>query len=126
MRAAKRKALEEAGFVFGDAEDFLELTQDERAEVAKRLEETRVVVVNAEDRFDELPQERQAKILARADEPYEQIMKESEAAGPGGQSAIAKRILDKAIGGNPMNEFVLRRILNSVQPLDEEKGEANA
>ena len=36
MDEAKRKALEEAGWVMGDAEDFLDLTPEERAEVERR------------------------------------------------------------------------------------------
>jgi predicted XRE-type DNA-binding protein len=42
MNEEKRKALEAAGFVFGDAEDFLELTREERL-----LVEIRVAVSNA-------------------------------------------------------------------------------
>lgn len=42
MDADKRRALEAAGFVFGDAEDFLELTEEER-----QLVELRVTVSRA-------------------------------------------------------------------------------
>ncbi len=37
MNKEKRQALEAAGWVFGDAEDFLELTREERAMVELRL-----------------------------------------------------------------------------------------
>ncbi len=37
MNKEKRQALEEAGWVFGDAEDFLELTDEERHLVELRL-----------------------------------------------------------------------------------------
>jgi ribosome-binding protein aMBF1 (putative translation factor) len=41
MNEATRKALEAKGYVFGDAEDFLELNAEERAEVERRLAEER-------------------------------------------------------------------------------------
>ena len=37
MDANKRRALEAAGFVFGDAEDFIELTEEERQLVELRV-----------------------------------------------------------------------------------------
>jgi len=43
MNKAKQKALEAAGFVSGDAEDFLELTEEERKLVALRLAVSRAV-----------------------------------------------------------------------------------
>jgi predicted XRE-type DNA-binding protein len=43
MNRDKRQALEAAGFVFGDAEDFLELTPEERDLVELRLAVSRAV-----------------------------------------------------------------------------------
>jgi DNA-binding XRE family transcriptional regulator len=43
MNKEKRRALEGAGWVFGDAEDFLELTIEERHLVALRLAVSRAV-----------------------------------------------------------------------------------
>jgi len=43
MNAAKRKKLESAGFRFGDAEDFLELTPEERGLVDLRLKLSRQI-----------------------------------------------------------------------------------
>jgi ribosome-binding protein aMBF1 (putative translation factor) len=43
MNKAKRKALEAAGFRFGDAEDFLGLTNEERRLVEVRLAVSRAV-----------------------------------------------------------------------------------
>ena len=43
MNADKRKKLEAAGFRVGDAEDFLELTSEERELVALRLKVSRLV-----------------------------------------------------------------------------------
>lgn len=43
MDQEKRRALEAAGFIFGDAEDFLELTAEERRIVALRLALSRAV-----------------------------------------------------------------------------------
>jgi predicted XRE-type DNA-binding protein len=43
MNRDKRRALEEAGFVFGDAEDFLELTPGERDLVELRLAVSRAI-----------------------------------------------------------------------------------
>jgi predicted XRE-type DNA-binding protein len=43
MNDAKRKALEAAGFVSGDAEDFLGLTEDERKLVALRIAVSKAV-----------------------------------------------------------------------------------
>lgn len=38
MNEGKQKALEAAGYVFGDAEDFLGMTDEERAEVGSLVE----------------------------------------------------------------------------------------
>ena len=43
MKESKRKRLEAAGFRIGDAEDFLELTDEERQLVELRLAVSRVV-----------------------------------------------------------------------------------
>ncbi|MHB1556852.1 MAG: helix-turn-helix transcriptional regulator [Isosphaeraceae bacterium] len=43
MNSEKRRALEEAGFVFEDAEDFLELTAEERQLVELRVTVSRAV-----------------------------------------------------------------------------------
>jgi predicted XRE-type DNA-binding protein len=43
MTSEKRRALEAAGWVFGDAEDFLELSADERQLVALRIAVSRAV-----------------------------------------------------------------------------------
>jgi predicted XRE-type DNA-binding protein len=43
MDANKRRALEAAGFVFGDAEDFLELTEEERQLVELRVTVSRAI-----------------------------------------------------------------------------------
>ena len=47
MNKAKREALEQAGWVLGDAEDFLELTDEER-----HLVELRIAVSSAFKRDD--------------------------------------------------------------------------
>jgi predicted XRE-type DNA-binding protein len=43
MNAAKKKALQAAGIIFEDAEDFLELTEEERKLVQLRLAVSRAV-----------------------------------------------------------------------------------
>jgi predicted XRE-type DNA-binding protein len=61
MNKAKRKALEAAGFVFEDAEDFLELTIEERRLVDLRLAVSRAV--RARRMQQNLTQEQVAKKL---------------------------------------------------------------
>ena len=61
MNKAKRKALEAAGFVFEDAEDFLELTTEERHLVELRLAVSRAVRARREQQH--LTQEQVAKKL---------------------------------------------------------------
>jgi predicted XRE-type DNA-binding protein len=61
MNKAKRKALEAAGFVFEDAEDFLELTVEERRLVDLRLAVSRAV--RARRMQQNLTQEQVAKKL---------------------------------------------------------------
>ena len=61
MNPEKRRALEAAGFVFEDAEDFLELTVEERRLVDLRLAVSRAVRARREQQH--LTQEQVAKKL---------------------------------------------------------------
>jgi predicted XRE-type DNA-binding protein len=61
MNRAKRRALEAAGFVFEDAEDFLQLTLDERRLVELRLAVSRAVRARREQQH--LTQEQLARRL---------------------------------------------------------------
>ena len=61
MNPEKRRALEAAGFVFEDAEDFLELTVEERRLVELRLAVSRAVRARREQQH--LTQEQVAKKL---------------------------------------------------------------
>ncbi|MGO9462789.1 MAG: helix-turn-helix transcriptional regulator [Isosphaeraceae bacterium] len=61
MNREKRRALEAAGFVFEDAEDFLELTIEERRLVDLRLAVSRAVRARREQQH--LTQEQVAKKL---------------------------------------------------------------
>ena len=61
MNKEKRRALEAAGFVFEDAEDFLELTVEERRLVDLRLAVSRAVRARREQQH--LTQEQVAKKL---------------------------------------------------------------
>jgi predicted XRE-type DNA-binding protein len=61
MNKEKRQAVEAAGFVFEDAEDFLELTIEERGLVALRLAVSRAVRARREQQH--LTQEQVAKRL---------------------------------------------------------------
>jgi predicted XRE-type DNA-binding protein len=61
MNKAKRQALEAAGFVFEDAEDFLELTTEERRLVELRLAVSRAVRARREQQH--LTQEQVARKL---------------------------------------------------------------
>jgi DNA-binding XRE family transcriptional regulator len=71
MNHEKRKALEAAGFVFGDAEDFLELTREERL-----LVEIRVAVSNAiraRRKRSSLTQTEAAKLLKTSQSRFARI-----------------------------------------------------
>ena len=61
MNKEKRRALEAAGFVFEDAEDFLELTAEERRLVELRLAVSRAVRARREQQH--LTQEQVARKL---------------------------------------------------------------
>jgi predicted XRE-type DNA-binding protein len=61
MDAGKRRALEAAGFVFGDAEDFLELTEEERQLVELRVTVSRAL--RAQRKRQGLTQKQVAKKL---------------------------------------------------------------
>jgi len=61
MKRGKRQALEAAGFIFEDAEDFLELTVEERRLVELRLAVSRAVRARREQQH--LTQEQVAKKL---------------------------------------------------------------
>jgi predicted XRE-type DNA-binding protein len=61
MNREKRRALEAAGFVFEDAEDFLELTTEERRLVELRLAVSRAVRARREEQH--LTQEQVARKL---------------------------------------------------------------
>jgi predicted XRE-type DNA-binding protein len=61
MKKEKRQALEAAGFIFEDAEDFLELTAEERRLVELRLAVSRAVRARREQQH--LTQEQVAKKL---------------------------------------------------------------
>ena len=61
MDANKRQALEAAGFVFGDAEDFLELTEEERQLVELRVTVSRAI--RAQRKRQGLTQKQVAKKL---------------------------------------------------------------
>jgi predicted XRE-type DNA-binding protein len=61
MNKAKRQALEAAGFIFEDTEDFLELTAEERRLVELRLAVSRAVRTRREQQ--NLTQEQVAKKL---------------------------------------------------------------
>ena len=76
MDMQKRKALEAAGFRFGDAADFLELTEEER-----RLVELRVNLAQAIRRRRELSALSQKQVAARIKSSQPRVAK-IEAAAP--------------------------------------------
>jgi ribosome-binding protein aMBF1 (putative translation factor) len=61
MKAARKKALQAAGVIFEDAEDFLELTEEERKLVQLRLDVCRAV--RAQRKRAGLTQEQTARRL---------------------------------------------------------------